>query len=49
MDTIVWMDAPQEKAAVAEFILTRLPDWFGLPESTRATSRTAARCPLPPA
>lgn len=35
MDTIVWMDAPQEKAAVAESILTRMPDWFGLPESTR--------------
>lgn len=27
---------PEEKQAVAEGILTALPDWFGLPESTRS-------------
>lgn len=48
MDTIVWMDAPQEKAAVAESILTRLPDWFGLPESTRRYIEDSRALPFAP-
>lgn len=35
MESIVQVTQPDEKAAIAGTILSRLPDWFGLPESTR--------------
>ena len=35
MESIVPITQPDEKAAIAASILNRLPDWFGLPESTR--------------
>ena len=30
-----WISDPAEKARIAEKILTALPEWFGIPESTR--------------
>ena len=35
MEELVWIDAPSMKASIAKSILTHLPDWFGLPESTQ--------------
>lgn len=35
MESIVQVTQPDEKAEIAGTILSQLPDWFGLPESTR--------------
>ena len=35
MEKLIWVDEPEKKASIAASILIRLPDWFGLPESTR--------------
>lgn len=42
----VWIDSPEEKAAIATEILQNLPEWFGLPESTAEYIRTCRTLPL---
>lgn len=42
----VWIDSPEEKAAIATEILQSLPEWFGLPESTAEYIRTCRTLPL---
>ncbi|MBD5162002.1 MAG: GNAT family N-acetyltransferase [Oscillibacter sp.] len=33
---IQWIEAPEQRAAIARQILEKLPDWFGIPESREA-------------
>lgn len=43
---IRFVDGPEEKARIAQTILAALPDWFGLPESTKKYIDDSRELPL---
>lgn len=43
---IQWIEAPEQRAAIARQILEKLPDWFGIPESREAYIRESRTQPF---
>ena len=43
---ILKVDDPSQKSQIAETILSQLPDWFGIPESTQEYINGCADKPL---
>ena len=43
---VTYITDPKQKQQIAEEILTQLPDWFGVPESTRAYINSCADKPF---
>lgn len=43
---IQWIEAPEQRAAIARQILENLPDWFGIPESREAYIRESRTQPF---
>ena len=44
--TVTMIDCPEEKCAIARDVLSDLPEWFGIPESTEAYIRESAEQPF---
>lgn len=43
---VTYITNPNQKKQIAEEILTQLPDWFGVPESTRSYINGCAEKPF---
>lgn len=43
---VQWIEAPEQRAAIARQVLEKLPDWFGIPESREAYIRESRAQPF---
>ena len=43
---VQWIEAPEQRAAIARQVLENLPDWFGIPESREAYVRGSRAQPF---
>ena len=43
---VQWIEAPEQRAAIARQVLEKLPEWFGIPESREAYIRESCTQPF---